>query len=157
MRCLRSARATIGIDRGGVGEDAGHAARNGRRAVRATQHQTEQASRHDRSEHREVGAQVRARIDAESENGAVSTSDELRVLDVVAPVGGGNVVLAARFDPLDGLIQAHREGGDDHLFGIEVLFRAEPSADLRGDHSQRVLGHAEHAGKLEAHQMRNLG
>ena len=58
-------------------------------------------------------------------------------------VRGGQQVLAARLDPLDGHAEPSRQQRQHQLLGIDLLLDAEPAADVGRDHAHPVLGESE--------------
>ena len=71
-------------------------------------------------------------------------------------MNGASEILAARFNPLDGLLNFHRHIARQRFFGVDVQFAAESAAHFRRDHAHAIFFQAQHSGHERAHQVRNL-
>ena len=104
----------------------------------------------------EVRAHVGVHCSLQSGYGAVAVARYLPVADVVASVGGGEVVFLAALDPLDGLGEVLGNDEGDDLFGVQVELAAEAAAHVRRDYADLVLGVAGDQRKQQPHQVGNL-
>ena len=75
---------------------------------------------------------------------------------MIAGVGAGQEVLAARLHPLHRTPDAHREQAERHVLRIEDALDAEAAAHVRRDHANGMLGQAEHLGQAVAREVRHL-
>ena len=103
-----------------------------------------------------VRAQILNQLQLEAEHGAVALGGELEIIHVAAAVNGAEEILAARFDPLHRLADAHGDEAHQRLFGVDVELGAEAAADFGRDHAQQVLAHAENPRHQRAQQVRDL-
>ena len=140
---LGTARAPVGIDGGGVGEDPCHLALDGAHDVDTVQERAVQEGRHRGPKGREVGAQVRGGLDVEAQDLAVLGHCHRRLCDVVAPVGVREVRLAPGRRPPHGPLDLARRPRADHLFVVEEDLGAEAAAHVGSDHPHLVLRDAE--------------
>ena len=112
----------------------------------------------DRGDEGAVHADVVGEDVAEREEGAVPGEGDLDGVDLLALLGGGQEVLEAILDPLDGAAQAAGQPADERLLGIEARLGPEAAADVRGrDHAHAVLGQVEEIGEHGADGVRCLG
>ena len=149
VRRLGSARAPVRVDRRRVGEGADHLAVDLGDLVRAREERPVEEGRDERRERRQVGAQVRVRVDPEGDDLAVPVDRHLGLGDVVPAVGVRHERLAALRRPLDRTSELLRRPGDRDLLRVEEDLGAEPAADVRRDHPHLVLGHAQHERRHE--------
>jgi len=102
----------------------------------------------------EVGTEIGQRLHAQAGDRAVAPGGDLHVLDVVAPVGGGHVVLAPALHELDRAGQPLGGPGGDRHVRIEEDLGTEAAADLGRDHPQLMLGDPQHeGGQQDLHDM----
>ena len=80
-------------------------------------------------------------------NGAVAVGGDFKLADVLSGVVGGDHVLAAVFDPLDGTAELDGGEGDDEVLGVELASDAEATTDVALDEVDAVLGHLEEGGE----------
>ena len=105
---------------------------------------------------REKGAHARPHRAAEPEDATVVRRGELDLLDVIAAVGRGLIVLRARLDPFHRPSELHRaERRDEVSLDLRNL-AAEAAADFRRHDAQAILRHAGHRRQDEAHDVRIL-
>ena len=97
---LRPSGAAVGVDRRGMGEDAGDMAVDRRDVVLAGQQSAVEIGRHGGREGREVGAHGGLGVDPQADDAAVAVERHCAVGRVVAAVGVGEVRLRARRGPL---------------------------------------------------------
>ena len=76
---------------------------------------------------------------------------------MTAAMNGAEEILAAGFDPLNGLPGPHRDEAHKSLFGVDIEFGAEAAADLGSDEADAVFFEPQHGGKDGAREVRNLG
>jgi hypothetical protein len=76
---------------------------------------------------------------------------------MVAPVGGGVVVLLPAFDPFDRAPHLAGDVGEGHLFGVEIDLAAEAPAHVGRDDPDLVLFEAVHERQQQPDQVRRLG
>ena len=143
---LRPARPAIGIDRHRVGEDRLDVHVDERRAVIAGHQRAVQPGRDRRRERAEIRAHVGMRVGADRGKIVVRVQRQLDLRHVIAPVGVGHERLGARTGPFHRAVQRLGGKGAERLLGVMKDLRAEPAADIRGDHPQLVLGDAQHEG-----------
>jgi hypothetical protein len=134
-----AARSAIGVDRCGVGEHAVDVLVNVGDRVDAGKHEAVKDGRDAGGRGREVGAEVGPDLGAQPHDGAVLHRRHLDVLDVIAAVNGGAVVLAAALGPLHRPVQHLRCEDGHRVLGIMRDLAAEPSADLRCDDPDLLL------------------
>ncbi len=67
----------------------------------------------------------------------------IHILDMRAPMRGRHMVLAARFGPTHRPAEMSRGEGDQYLFHVEVHLCTEPTADIRRQDADPVLGPAQ--------------
>ena len=112
--------------------------------------------RDTRGDELQVGAHVGEQLDLEPEQRAVLLRRDRDVLDLVAAVRRGLVVLAARLGPLDRPAELAGDDQREDLLGVDVELGAEAAAHVGGHDAQLVLGdargerehHAQHVGDL---------
>ena len=105
----------------------------------------------------QVGAHVGEQADLEAEQRAVGLRGDLDVLDLVAAVDGGLVVLAARLGPLDRAAELLGDDEGEHLLGVDVELEAEAAADVGRDDADLVLADAGDQREHDAQDVRDLG
>ena len=145
--------AAIGCNGGGIGKDTVDLDIDCGDVVNADGHP---AGELGNDEDEGIGAHVGDHAHLQAGDAPVLAHGEGVVGDLPAAVRCGQEVLAAAFDPAEGKLIAHREAGKHHLFGIDADLHAEPAADLGRDDANGVLGNAQHAGELAAHEVRGL-
>ena len=150
---LGPSRTPVRIGRHFVGVDADDFHR--RNPVAAGQHETRER-RHGRRQKLQIRAEVRDRTGFEAENGAVLLDCDLILANLIAAVRRYGRVLAPRFDPFHGRVQAHGEMRAQRFFRVHVELRAEAATHFRRDDPQFVFGHANHGGQQRAKQVRDL-
>jgi hypothetical protein len=138
VRRLGTARAAVGVGRRLGGEDAGAGEVVARHLVDRREHERPE-HRHARRDELQVGAHVGVQLDLEAEQRAVLAAGDLDVLDLVAAVRRGLVVLAARLGPLDRPAELAGDDQREDLLGVDVELGAEAATDVRGDDAQLVL------------------
>ena len=79
----------------------------------------------------------------ESEDRAVPTCRELEGVDVLAGVDAGREILTAIRDPAHGPVEQAREIRNEDFLGIERALDAKPTADVRRDDPEAILGETE--------------
>ena len=87
---------------------------------------------------------------------AVLRRRELERRHEVAAVDRRERVLRALLHPLHRRAQPPRDRDREQLLGIDVQLRAEPAADVGGDHAQLRLGHPERGGGEQPQDVRYL-
>ena len=135
---LGVSRAAVGTRRGAVGEDTHHLSRDVRDVVRARDSVPRVDRGHARPHADRIGTDVGEEPRAEAGDAAVAPGRDLGVLDLVAPVRGGEEAFAAPLRPGAGAARAHRQKGADHVLGVKAELGPEPSADVGGDEPQLV-------------------
>ena len=128
---LRLAGATIGVDRHGVGKDAMHVHEHGGNVV-ATAHciagcvgGTARSARGHRR------AQVGEGCHIEREKLPVIVQRQPRAGKIVAPMRGGDEILAMAGNPFHRTAEAAGGPQHQHVFRIEAVLHPEPTADIR--------------------------
>jgi hypothetical protein len=130
--------AAVGVGRRLGREDAGAGEVVARHLVDGREHERPE-HRDARRDELQVGAHVGVQLDLEAEQRAVLAAGDLDVLDLVAAVRRGLVVLAARLGPLDRPAELAGDDQREDLLGVDVELGAEAAADVRGDDAQLVL------------------
>ncbi len=152
---LGPARAAVGVRRRRVREHARAVEVVGVDGVAAgVKPRAEQ--RHARRDGLEVRAHRRGQPRADSGDLALGRGGELDLLDHVAPVDRRQVPLGALLGPLDRAAELAGERDHDHVLGVHVELGAEAAADVRRDHADLRLGHAEDERVGGAHDVRPL-
>src|SRR5688572_1630774 len=100
-----------------------------------------------------ICAQVLDKLELEAEHRAVVLGSEFEVIHVTAAVNCTEKVLAARFDPLNRLADAHRDEAHQRFFRVDVELRSEAAADLGRDDAQQIFPHSENSRHQSAQQM----
>ena len=121
--------------------------------VGADEHQPEQVGGDCGCERGQVRAHVGVHGALQAGYGAVAVAGYLPVADVVASVRGGEEVLLAALDPLDGLGEVLGDDEGDHLFGVQVELAAEAAAHVGSDYAYLVLGVAGDQREQQPHQV----
>ena len=155
VRRLRTAGAAVGVRRGLGGEDAGAGEVVARHLVDGREHEGPE-HRHAGRDQLQVGAHVGEQLDLQSQQRAVLPRRDLDVLDLVAAVRGGLVVLAARLGPLDRAAELAGDHQRQHLLGVDVELGTEAAAHVRRDDADLVLRDAGHQGQHHAQDVRDL-
>jgi hypothetical protein len=155
VRCLRPARTAVCIGRRRMGEDAstGEVVRFD---VVAAGIQPCPEQRDAGREQLQVRAHRRRQPNADCGDLAFGGRRELDLLDHVAPVDRRLAGLAAFLDPLHRPAELAGERDGELLLGVDVQFRAEGAADLRGDHSDLRLGDAQRQRQQRPQDVRDL-
>ena len=105
-----------------------------------------------------VGAGIMHEDVVHAQDFAVARQGNLGLMHLAALLRGGEEVLLAVLDPLDGAAEAHGDPGNEDLFRIEHHdFGAEAAADKGRNHAHLLFGEAEHRGKPVADGDRRLG
>ena len=154
---LRSARASVGVNGRGVGEDAGYLALDVVYAVRTHEHEAEQVGWDGWRERGEIRSHVCVDVGGEPGDVALGVSAYLHLAYVVASVCGGEEVLLPALDPLDGPAEVLGYHARDHFFGVEVELAAESAANVGGYDSYLVLGVSGDQGEKQPDEVGNLG
>ena len=144
-----SACAAVCVNRRCVGEDADDFAADIINLVWTYEHQPKEVCWDCGGECGQISAHVGVHGSLYAGYCAVSVSDYLPVADVVASVGGGEVVFLAFFGPLDRAPQGFGYGEGYDLFGVEVEFAAEAAAHIWGNYSYLVFRMACYEGKQQ--------
>src|SRR4029453_14676446 len=152
---LRPPGAAVGVGRRLVGEDALAGERVRLELIDARVHVATQ-QRDARRQQLQVAAHVGGEVDLQAQDATVSGGGELDVLDDVAAVDGGLVVLAARLGPLDRLAELTGDDEGDDLLGVDVQLGAETAAHIGGDHPDLVFRHAGVQGDEDPDEVGNL-
>ena len=105
----------------------------------------------------EIRAEVSPDLRPQAGNHPISCRRYLDILDVVAAVGRGDIVLAAALGPLDRPVKLLGGESYDCFIGVVVDFAPEATADFRGDDPQLMLRDTEHPGHEDAMDVRVLG
>ena len=156
IRRLRPARAAVGVGRRRRRERPDDLERVGLDVVRPAVDPAAQDRRAGRDE-LEVGAQPDDELGADAADLAVLVRRVLHLLPLVAAVDRGEVALRALLRPLHRPADPLRQSERERLLGVDVELRAEAAADVRRDHPQARLGHAEDDREPEAQDVRDLG
>jgi hypothetical protein len=104
----------------------------------------------------QVGTHVREQLDPHPEDLALARGGDRDLLDLAAPVGGGDVVLRPRLGPLHRLAETPRQRERERLLGVDVELGAEAAADVRGDDADLAVGDAADQGEQVAHEVGHL-
>ena len=144
---LWPARAAIGIYRCRVGEHGLHVHVDQRHRI-VPRHQCAVQERRRRSgKVGKIRANIRHRFSTEGEEVARFIQRQLDLGHMVATMS----ICQKRFrtvrGPFDRTIQTFGGGQHQGLFAIVVNLRTKATAHVRGDHSQLVLGNAQHKGR----------
>ena len=154
---LRPPGTALCIDRGGVGEHAVYRGVNGRCRVLSGQHCGMQIGRDQRPERGQIDSEIGVGRDAQTQELAARIQCQLGMSGMVTAMGVRQERLAAIHRPFDRPSDLLRRPGDGRLLGIMRDLRAEAAADIGRDHSQLLLGSAEHEGAhQQSYDMRNL-
>jgi hypothetical protein len=120
-----AAGAAVRIGRHAVGEHADDLGVDVLEAVQARHH--ENGERRDgRRQQLVIRAEVLDELHLHAEDGAVAVGGEFEIVDVAAAVGGAGEILTARFDPLDGLAELHRDKAHQSFFGVDIQLTPNP-------------------------------
>jgi hypothetical protein len=147
VRRFGPARAAIGVDGRGVGEDRFHLAVDRRRRVLPRQQCRVQDRRNAGRKRREVRTHVRRRVHAQRKEFAILVERKFGGRHMVAAMRVGQEALRALGCPLDRtahpLAGPHKGG----FFSVEIDLRPETAADVGRDHPHLVLRQAQHEGR----------
>ena len=105
----------------------------------------------------QVGPGVGHAVVADGEDPAVVVVAHLDVVELLAPVGGGDEVLPAVLDPLDRALDAPRDAAQEDLLRVDLQLDPEAAAEVGGDHADAVLGQAERGLQVGLDPVGNLG
>ena len=114
----------------------------------------QQLDRHPRGQG--VGPHVGVRLHPQRQDAAIGRQRQLGVGPHVAPVGGGEELLAALAAPAHRPAGVARGPGDDHVLGVEAGLHAEAAADVAHAHAHRLGRQAQRAGNGAAHRRGHL-
>lgn len=154
---LGPAGAAIGVDRGGVGEQALHPDMDDGRRVDAGQHAGARQGRDERREVGQVGAEIGPRLHLQPEEAALGVEGEVGAGDVVATLGVGQEGFLPLGDPLDRPADLLGRPGHQDMLRVEKDLHPEAAADVLGDDANPVLRHLEdRSGELRADEVRAL-
>ena len=141
---LGAARAAIGVNRGGVGEDRFHVHIDVRHLIRARHQRAVQKRRRHGREVRQIRAHVRQRFSAEGDEIALHVACKFDLRHMVAAMRVGQKAFRPLCRP------AHRPGKlfgrrkHQRLFAVVIDLRAETAPHIRGHDLQLVLGNTQH-------------
>ncbi len=129
---LRTAGATIGVDRHRVGVGGAQAHMRGRDVVDAGRH-ADAEPRDIGREAVQVGAHVGDDVDLQTDEAVVGVEREPRGRDVVAALAVGKEMLGTVRHPVDRLAGALGRHGRERVFAVGEELGAEAAADVVGD------------------------
>ncbi len=155
QRCrFGSPCAPVGTHRCGVGDRDRHVELDRGERVRALGHPS-RAARQERTDAR-IRTCVADQSHAQPGEIAVGRATQLGVLDLAAAVGERLHVVTARWHPHHRPPGAATGCGDHAVLGVDAGLAAEPTADLRGDHSDVGGLHPEGGCQLAVQPVRHL-
>ena len=88
-----------------------------------------------------VATHVAIDLGPHGEESAVAPGGDFQLANMLPRVVGGNHVLAAVLNPLDGPAQLNGGEGDDEVFGVELAGDSEPATHVALDEVDAVLRH----------------
>src|SRR5690242_19952043 len=104
-----------------------------------------------------IGAKVLDELQPDAENRAIAFRRHFVIIHMAAPMDSAHEILAARFDPLNGLTDLHRHEAHQRLFGVDVQLTAKSTADLGRYYMQTVFRKPEHLRYERPHKVWDLG
>src|SRR5262249_55090861 len=129
-------------DRQRVGEDAAHADIHGGDRIGAGRHQRPEP-RNERTELREIGAEITDDIDLDRLDPATAVERRLDTGDIVAALGVAQKMLGTIGEPLHWPAEATRRLQAQRVFAIHKGFGAEAAADIAGLYMEGLERHLE--------------
>src|SRR5215510_5701162 len=130
---LRMTGPAVGTGRRTVRVDTNYLRVNIRDVVRTGDRNTSVDGRHSGPHAERVRSDVREDPRAESDDPAVTTSGELRVLDVIAPMRRREKTLSAAFAPGTRAAVANRHKCAEDVLRVETQLGTESTTDIGGD------------------------
>ena len=152
---LEAPRRAVGAARRLVREHDVRGALVGRDVVGPGQHAERQLGDDD-PVRAQVGAVVVPQLVAQREQAVLLVEGGLEAVQLLARVVGGDEVLRAVLDPLDGSPERAREVRDEQILGVELPAHAEAAAGVRAPDRHALLRHAERGGEETAVEVRDL-